>query len=186
MFERRVHQEPRCPHFRAVSHRGRLPCWQLSMRVINGVLNGAAGLADNSANGLQGRELVVVPHVQRLVGVEILRGEHLSARGAHLAVQLDGVGVTVSLRAMRLPCVFLVLAFPSSTASCGSRLFLQSLAVSVRRQELLLLDGVWQQDQQLVEDAVEVFAQQVLAAAVILGCRQDTLETYGERQEMRG
>ena len=37
-------------------------------------------------------------------------------------------------------------------------------------QELLLLASVRQEHQQLVEDAVEVISEQVLTAAVVLGC----------------
>lgn len=106
--------------------------------------------------------------MQSLVGVEVFGGEHLSASGADLAVQLS-CHIYVSRRIGHLPGTLLVLVFLSSSSS-GPGLFLQSLGVSVCGQELLLLARVWQQHQQLVEDAVKVFSQQVLTAAVIQGC----------------
>ncbi|KAF3846683.1 hypothetical protein F7725_003761 [Dissostichus mawsoni] len=50
----------------------------------------------------------------------------------------------------------------------GDRLPLQRPAVALHRQELLLLPGVREQHQQLVEDAVEVVPEQLLTAAVVL------------------
>lgn len=94
------------------------------------------------------------------MGVEVFRGKYLSASGAHLAVQL---GRRVRHGGRDLPGVLLVL-LPAS----GDRLLLQRPAVSVGAQELLLLAGVRQEDQQLVEDAVKVFSEQVLTAAVVL------------------
>lgn len=100
------------------------------------------------------------------MGVEVFRGEDLSAGGADLAVQFIGR----IRKGGRLPRVLLALVFLAS-----SRLLLQSSAVSVSRQQLLLFARVGQQHQQLVEDAVEVFSKQIFAAAVILSGGDHTL-----------
>lgn len=102
--------------------------------------------------------------MQGLVGVEVFGGQYLSTSGAHLAVQ---VRRCISRCGWHLPGVFLVLVLlPSSCA----RLLLHCLAVSVGGQELLLLARVWQEHQQLVEDAVEVVSEQILTAAMVLSC----------------
>lgn len=121
-------------------------------------------LADDTANRLQGRELLTVSDVQGLVGDEVFGGQNLSTSGAHLTVQLS---CCVSHCGRHLPGVLLVLVFLSSSSA---RLFLHCLAVSVGCQELLLLASVWQEYQQLVEDAVKVVSEQVFTAAVVLGC----------------
>lgn len=105
------------------------------------------------------------------MGVEVFGGQHLSANGAHLTVQL---GCCVSRCGRRLPGILLVLVFLSSSSA---RLLLQSLAVSVGSQELLLLAGVRQEYQQLVEDAVEAVSEQVLTAVVVLRCCYHALGT---------
>lgn len=125
------------------------------------------GLADYTADRLQGRELLALADVQGLVGVEVFGGQNLSAGGAHLAVQLS---CRAGRRDGRLPGVLLV---PVFLPPAGTRLL--RLAVCVGAQELLLLPGVREENQQLVEDAVEVVSQQVLAAAVVLGRRDHTL-----------
>lgn len=114
--------------------------------------------------------------MQGLVGDEVFGGQNLSTGGAHLAVQL---GSCVSHCGWHLPGVLLVLVFlPTSSAL----LLLHRLEVSVGRQELLLLGSVRQKYQQLVEDAVKVVSEQVLTAAVVLGCRYYTL---GMRERAR-
>lgn len=45
--------------------------------------------AADTADGLQGRELLIVSDVQGFVGVEVFRGQNLRASGAHLTVQLS-------------------------------------------------------------------------------------------------
>lgn len=135
---------------------------------------GREGLADDAADRLQGRELFVLPDVQSLMGVEVFGGKHLSASGADLTVQL-GRRVCVSRGSGHLPGALLVLGFLPSSSSSGPGLLLQSLGVSVGCQKLLLLARVWKEHQQLVEDAVEVFSQQVLTAAVVLDRRNQTL-----------
>lgn len=141
---------------------------------------GDPGLADDAADGLQRRELLAVSDVQRLVGDEVLGGQNLPAGGAHLAVQL---GRRRGRRGGRLPGVLLVAVFLSSSSSAAaSRLPLRRLAVSVGREQLLLLGRVGQQHQQLVEDAVEVVAEQLLAAAVVVGRRYHTLEVQREQK----
>lgn len=44
--------------------------------------------AADTADGLQGRELLIVSDVQGFVGVEVFGGQNLLAGGAHLTVQL--------------------------------------------------------------------------------------------------
>lgn len=134
------------------------------------------GLADDAADGLQRRELLAVSDVQGLVGDEVLGGQDLPAGGAHLAVQL---GRRRGRRGRSLPGVLLVAVLLSSAAA---RLLLRRLAVSVGREQLLLLGRVGQQHQQLVEDAVEVVAEQLLAAAVVVGRRYHTLQAQRERE----
>ena len=51
-------------------------------------------LADDAADGLKRGEVLVLAHVQGLVGVEVFGGQHLSAGGADLAVQLCCVSVS--------------------------------------------------------------------------------------------
>lgn len=108
--------------------------------------------------------------MQGLVGVEVFGGQYLSTSGAHLAVQVRRRHI--SRCGWHLPGVFLVLVLLSSS---GARLLLHCLAVSVGGQELLLLARVWQEHQQLVEDAVEVVSEQILTAAMVLSRRYDTL-----------
>lgn len=102
------------------------------------------------------------------MGVEVFGGEYLSASGANLAVQIHR---GVSRRRGRLPGIVPVPVFPPP-----ARLPLHSPAVCVGRQQLLLLGGVRQQHQQLVEDAVEVVSEQVLTAAVVLRRRDHALD----------
>lgn len=102
--------------------------------------------------------------MQGLVGDEVFWGQNLSTSGAHLAVQLSR---RISCCGGRLPGVLLVLVFLSSSIA---RLLLRCLVVSMGCEELLLLGGVGQQYQQLVEDAVKAIAEQVLTAAVVLSC----------------
>lgn len=73
------------------------------------------------------------------MGVEVFRGQYLSASGAHLAVQLSRC---VRRCGRRLPGVLLVLV---SLPSSGAGLLLQRLTVGVGSQELLLLAGVRQE-----------------------------------------
>lgn len=120
-------------------------------------------LADDTANRLQRRELLVLSAVQGLVGAEVFRGQYLSASGTHLAVQLSCCAVCSG---RPLPGVLLVLVFLSTSSS--ARLLLQRLTVSVSTQKLLLFARVRQENQQLIEDAVEVVAKQVLTTAMIL------------------
>lgn len=112
------------------------------------------------------------------MGVEVFGGQYLSASGAYLAVQLSCY--------MRhcggyLPGVLLVLVLLSS---CSSGLFLQGLTVSVGCQQLLLLTSVWQEHQQLAEDAVKIISEQVLTAAVILCCCYHILGSKTDHKEM--
>lgn len=105
--------------------------WQTDQRKAE-----KGGLADDAANRLQRGELLALRDVQGLVGVEVFGGQHLSASGAHPAVQLS---CHVNRCSRRLPGILLVFIFLSSSSP---RLLLQCLTVSVRSQKLLLLARV--------------------------------------------
>lgn len=118
--------------------------------------------AADTADGLQGRELLAVSVVQGFVGVEVFRGQNLRASGAHLTVQLGG---RAGPRRRPLVGPVLLVFVPSSDVG----LLLRCLEVPVGCEKLLLLANVWQQHQQLVENEVKVVSQQLLAAVVVLG-----------------
>lgn len=127
---------------------------------------GAYLLADDLTDGLQGGEVLVACHVQGLVGVEVLLGQHLPTGGADLAVQLGPWAGGAGGLPGRLLLVLLGLGRTTTTTTL---LLLQGLEVPMGSEELLLLVSVRQQHQQLIEDPVEVLAQQLLAALVVLG-----------------
>lgn len=125
---------------------------------------GAYLLADDLTDRLQRGEVLVACHVQGLVGVEVLLGQHLPTGGADLAIQLGPWAWGAGGLPGRLLLVLLGLGRTTTTL-----LLLQGLEVPVGSEELLLLLSVWQQNQQLVEDPVEVIPKQFLAALVVLG-----------------
>lgn len=125
-----------------------------SAKVETGFIARLGELADDAADGLQGWKLVVL-QVQGLVGSQVLLGEHLPAGGADAAVQ---VGARV-----RLPG-----ALPGPPGLAG-------LQAVVGSQQLLLFGGVGQQHEELIEDPLEVLSQELLAAAVVLSGRDQTL-----------
>ena len=93
------------------------------------------------------------------MGTEVLLGHHLPSSGTDLAVQLQ-----VAVGGARLPGTLFVLL------GLAAALLLQDPVVTVSCQELLLLVGVREEHEQLIEDLPEVFSQQLPAAPVVLGC----------------
>ena len=92
--------------------------------------DGKRVLADDAADGLQRGEVLALAQVQGLVGVEVLGRQHLSAGGAHPAVQLGQHGRVAVGGRWRLPGVALALVLLTYASSCG--LLLQSPGVPVR------------------------------------------------------
>lgn len=121
-------------------------------------------LADDPADSLQGGELLLLLHMQGFVGKEVLLGQHLLACGADAAVE---VGAQVCL-----PGALPVLPGSTNGGSGGAQ---PGLQVIVSGKQFLLLGRVRQQHKELVEDLLEVLAQQLLATLVILSCRNQTL-----------
>lgn len=136
----------------------------MAVHVSAGQKKGAYLLADDLTDGLQRGEVLVACHVQGLVRVEVLLGQHLPTGGADLAVQLRPWAGGAGGLPGRLLLVLLGLGRTTAL------LLLQRLEVPMGSEELLLLLSVRQQHQQLVEDPVEVLPKQVLAALVVLGC----------------
>lgn len=127
-------------------------------------------LTDDPADCLQRGELLILD-MQSFVGDHVLLGQHLPARGADVAVELGG--------GVRLPNILFVLF------GFVGALFLPDPEVVVSREQFLLLGCVWQQHQQLLENLLEVFPQQLPAAFVILSCRDQPLQGTGKGNNQR-
>lgn len=127
-------------------------------------------LTDDPADGLQRGELLVLD-MQSFVGDHVLLGQHLPARGADVAVEVGG--------GVRLPNILFVLF------GFVGALFLLEPEVVVSREQFLLLGRVRQQHQQLLENLLEVFPQQLPAAFVILSCRDQPLQGTGKGNNQR-
>lgn len=69
-----------------------------------------------------------------------------------------------------MPDPLSVLLGPGQGGRGGGASWSFDLQVLVSREQFLLLGCVWQEDQEFIEDLVEVLAQELLAAFVVLLC----------------